>query len=126
MEIASEHKKYKSGYCMVATTVQDLESFGWLQQCVAQCEEFTLGIPDEWTIARLYGDRVEYHAEQMQEYWRQSGWFTDVIILDAEHLMYQKAYEKYLLMSAIMVQNMESLLKLISSLWQREIFHLFP
>ncbi len=94
MEIASEHKKYKSGYCMVATTVQDLESFGWLQQCVAQCEEFTLGIPDEWTIARLYGDRVEYHAEQMQEYWRQSGWFTDVIILDAEHLMYQKAYEK--------------------------------
>ena len=48
---------------MLITNQMDLEVYGWLRERIAECEHFVLGIPNEWVIARLYGDSKQYNAE---------------------------------------------------------------
>lgn len=91
--MCSEQKKYKTGYCMAVVNGDNPDVYSWLRQCVEQCERFILGIPDEWVMARLYGDRVSYQALEKKKELEESGLFTDVIILDAEHLNYRKVRE---------------------------------
>lgn len=87
-------KKYRCGYCMVIPNQMDLGGYGWLRESIAECEQFVLGIPNAWVIARLYGDSKQYDAEKIKQFWINSGWVSDVIILENEQLSYQKAYEK--------------------------------
>ena len=88
-----EEKRYKKGYCAAVVGCNDSNAEKWLKNLTLQCEEFVLGIPDEWIFARLYGNKV-YSAEKTRKFWMDTGWFSDVVILDAEHLLYQKAYDK--------------------------------
>lgn len=85
-------KKYKKGYCGAIVGVKDIKAENWLKELTLQCEEFVLGIPDEWVYARLFGNK-EYSAEKTKKFWMDTGWFSDVVILDAEHLLYQKIFE---------------------------------
>ncbi len=87
-------KKYKCGYCMLITNQMDLEVYGWLRERIAECEHFVLGIPNEWVIARLYGDSKQYNAEGIRQFWLKSGWISEVVLLENEQLNYQKVYEK--------------------------------
>ncbi len=86
-------KKCNRGYCMGVFSPEQKDKYFWLKEMVSVCEEFVLGIPDEWIMARLYGDRKKYDAQKERQCWLDTGWFSDVIILDAENLSYQKAYE---------------------------------
>lgn len=86
-------KKYNKGYCAAVVGCKDIHSENWLKELAVQCEEFVLGIPDEWIFARLFGNK-EYSAEKTKKFWMDTGWFSDVVILDAEHLSYQKIFEK--------------------------------
>lgn len=85
---------YKLGYLMNVCDGNDWNTYEWLHLLSQQCEKFVLGIPDEWVIARLYGDRKKYSAKERQEFWMKTGWFSEVRILDAEHLSYQKMYDE--------------------------------
>ena len=88
----TQGKRYKSGYCMLTPYTWDQNAFGWLKELTEKCEKFILGIPDEWVMARLYGDGLPYDAEATKNVLFNWGWFSEVIILDAEHLSYQKVY----------------------------------
>lgn len=92
--MCSEQKRCKLGYCMAVVDMNNPQSYEWLGQYVEQCEQFILGIPDEWVMARLYGDRIAYNAAETKRKLQEIGWFTDVIILDAEHLDYIRVHEK--------------------------------
>lgn len=87
-------KEYKFGYLAGIFDNKDLEQYGWLYDISKQCEKFVLGIPDEWIFARLYGDSKQYSAQEEKQFWIETGWFYDVMVLDAEHLSYQKVYEQ--------------------------------
>lgn len=87
-------KKYKCGYCMLITNQIDLSEYDWLRERVAECEQFVLGIPNEWVIARLYGDGKQYNAEEIRQFWLKTGWVSKVLLLENEQLSYQKIYEK--------------------------------
>lgn len=87
-------KEYGTGYLAGLFEKKDLGEYEWIRQIVGQCEKMVLGIPDEWIVARIYGDSKPYSAEETKNFWMESGWFFEVIVLDAEHLSYQKAYEK--------------------------------
>lgn len=85
--------KYRLGYLAGVFDNKDVGQYKWLNKITKYCDNFVLGIPDEWIVARLYGDKP-YSSQEMQKYWIESGWFSNVIILDAEHLNYQKVHEK--------------------------------
>ena len=85
---------YKLGYAMCIFEGEDLQRYAWLETLSKKCERFVLGIPDEAIIARIYGDKKKYSAEERKNFCMQTGWFSDVKILDAEHLQYQKMYEE--------------------------------
>ncbi len=88
------NKEYALGYCMAALDHAKVTTYDWLDKADAQCEELVLGIPDEWVMARIFGDSRVYNAQETRKTLLDSGKFSDVIILDAEHLAYQKVYEK--------------------------------
>ncbi len=94
MNSSIENRKYKIGYCMGIFNVENIEMYGWLKEQAELCDKFILGIPDEWIMARLFGDVRPYNAEVEKQFWMNCGWFYDVVILDAEHLSYQKIYEE--------------------------------
>ena len=95
MEANMAGKRYKLGYCMCCILdIEQKNSYEWLKEKAALCEKFVLGIPDEWVVARLYGDTKSYSAVETRQFMLDLGWFTDVIILDAENLDYQKIYRK--------------------------------
>lgn len=86
-------KRYSKGFCR-AFVENDINQYAWLKELSDSCEEFILGIPDDWVTARLYGDGKVYSAEAAREYWIGSGWFKDVVILDAEHLDYKMMHRE--------------------------------
>lgn len=85
--------KYRLGYLAGVFDSKDIGQYEWLHKISKYCDDFVLGIPDEWIVARLYGDRP-YSSQEMQKFWIESGWFANVIILDAEHLNYQKVHKR--------------------------------
>lgn len=93
MRLNTVAEKYKLGYCMGVLSAEDKDKYVWLKESISSCEKFVLGIPNEWIMARLFGESRSYHAEREKQNWIDTGWFSDVIILDAEHLSYQKMYE---------------------------------
>lgn len=88
-----ENQKYKLGYCMCILNQERKDKYNWLREKVALCEKFVLGIPDEWVMARLFGDKRKYNAEKEKQFWMNTGWFSEVVILDVTKLSYQKIYE---------------------------------
>lgn len=89
---ANSEKKYKLGYCMA--TVDDINQIEWLRNLSVDCDRFVLGIPDDWTVARLYGDVKPYSAENMKTELEALDWVSEVRILDSEHLNYQLIYKE--------------------------------
>ncbi len=93
MALEAENKEFSLGYCMAVLDHAKLSTYDWLNEASARCERLVLGIPDEWVMARIFGDKKKYNAQEMKKFLLDSGKFSDVIILDAEHLAYQKVYE---------------------------------
>lgn len=87
-----DQKKYKLGYAMAVMDDPDLEHYEWLKVAAEECESFILGIPDSLAMARLFGDGKAYSDEMTRDYLQGSGRFEKVLILDAEHLSYQRMY----------------------------------
>ena len=72
----------------------NIEKYVWLRDLAANCDEFVLAIPDDYIVARLYGDSVAYSSAISLDYWKGSCWFTDVIVLKANQLDYQWLHKK--------------------------------
>lgn len=85
--------QYKRGFCLLMTNQLELSSYEWIRFAIEKCETFVLGIPDEWTVARLYGNALQYSVETVKQFWLETGWVSEVVVIDAEHLSYSKAYE---------------------------------
>lgn len=85
--------KWKTGYC--AANVEDLNPlhFKWMKKAAVQCKKFILGIPDKKVMAMLGSGCKDYKPESVKEFWKEIKWIDDVIILDFDHLDYQKAFE---------------------------------
>lgn len=80
------------GYCAIATNEKNLDQFNWLKELASSCEQFVLGIANDYAMARLYNDGIVYSAMEMQQFWTETGWFTKVLILDDVQLSYQNVY----------------------------------
>lgn len=87
-------KKYKLGYCGIIGDFFDKAAYLRLKECSELCSRFVIGIPDEYVMARLYGDGRQYSAEEMKQIWSDCKWVDDVIILDAMTLQKRNIYEK--------------------------------
>lgn len=86
-------KIYKKGYCMLTPYTVEPHHFLWLKKFVEQCEEFILGIPEEWTMARIFGDGFVYNVSQTKDILENLGWFSEVRVLEPEYFDYKKIYE---------------------------------
>lgn len=93
MDANTVNKQYKLGYCMCVVNAEQKDRYKWLEEKASLCEKFVLGIPDEWVMARLFGDKKKYNVEKEKQFWLDTGWIAEVIILNAEMLSYQKIYE---------------------------------
>ena len=91
-DIRDDSNKYKLGFCMAA--VGDPGQYDWLKEAASNCERFVLGIPDDWIMARIYGDARPYSAAETKQIWDSVEWVSEVRILDAEHLDYQMIYKE--------------------------------
>lgn len=94
MEWKEKKKKYHIGYCMAVVIGDDGKNDSWLCKIAAQCDKMMLGIPNEWIVARIFGDNLEYCAQDTRNMLLESGIFDDVLILNADELRYQKIYER--------------------------------
>lgn len=85
--------KWEVGYC--AVNVEDMNPlhYRWMKDVAVQCKRFILGIPNKEVMEKALGERENYAPILLQEFWNEIKWVDDVVILDFEHLNYQKAYE---------------------------------
>ena len=85
--------KWEVGYC--AVNVEDMNPlhYRWMKDVAVQCKRFILGIPNKEVMEKALGERENYAPILLQEFWSEIKWVDDVVILDFEHLNYQKAYE---------------------------------
>lgn len=84
--------KYKKGYCAAVTDMSDFRNFPWIKEASQLCEQFILGIPDKQVMADICTDST-YDPEPVRDYWLNLKWISDVVILDAEYLSYQKMHD---------------------------------
>ncbi|SCY08880.1 Phosphorylcholine metabolism protein LicD [Lachnospiraceae bacterium XBB2008] len=84
---------FSLGYCMSVILSRNLGDYEWMHAISDECEKFILGIPDEWVIARLYGD-IPYDVSSFRDMMMETGWFSDVRIIDAAHLNYRVMHEE--------------------------------
>lgn len=87
--------KWKQGYCLALILNCDYRNYEWLRSAALQCKWFVLGIPSKKVVDELLGDSNCYDVDVIRDYWMQYKWITDVIVLDAEQLSYQDAYERF-------------------------------
>lgn len=92
MSTNSEYK-WKIGYCVANVEEMNPLHFRWMKDVALQCERFILGIPNNEIMMKLFGNREDYNAEFVKEFWYEIKWIDDVIILDFEHLDYRKMYK---------------------------------
>ncbi len=86
-------KKYKLGYCGILGDFFDKDVYLRMRACAEKCERFVLGIPDEYIMARLFGDSV-YCAEDLRRLWLDCKWVDEVVILDVTKLGKRQIYEE--------------------------------
>lgn len=63
MNSSIENGKYKIGCCMGSFNIENIKRYRWLKAQAELCEKSVLGIPNEWIMARLFGDGRPYYAE---------------------------------------------------------------
>ncbi len=83
--------QYKLGYCSVLGDFFNRDVYLSMRACARECERFVLGIPDEYVMARLFGDSP-YCAEDLRRLWLDCEWVDDVIILDVTRLSKRQVY----------------------------------
>lgn len=86
-------KKYKLGYCSIVGDFFNKAVYLRMRECKESCERLVIGIPDEYVMARLFGDSP-YSAEDLRRVWLDCRWVDDVIILDVERLNKQNVYRE--------------------------------
>lgn len=85
---------YRKSYAMICPYVLEQSRYEWLKCLVDQSEEFVLGIPDEWTFARIYGDARGYDLAGTKALLENWGWFSEVKVLSSQQLSYRVAYDE--------------------------------
>ncbi len=86
-------KKYQLGYCGTLGSFFNKTTYLRLKACAEECGKFVIGIPDEYVMARLFGDST-YCAEDLRRLWLDCRWVDDVVILDVTKLGKRQVYEE--------------------------------
>ena len=87
----SEQKRV---YLNIILYQRNLEHFEFLKKLAAQYGPLTIGIPSDYVMARLYGEKKNgYSAQAARDFWREFKFIEDVIILDDHKFSYQDVYQ---------------------------------
>lgn len=90
-----KEKEYRNGYLAAVIDYRRPTDYGWIEMVASKCTTLTVGIPDAWTIARIFGDSWEYSEEEAKQFLQASFGekHIEVIILSQEKLSYKAVYE---------------------------------
>ncbi len=87
--------KYSRGYYPSVITEINHVVFSQLKRVSERCDEFIVGIPDQWTYARLFGTDEGYSASEMAELLKEFKFINRVEILEQSDLLMQNAHKKF-------------------------------
>lgn len=87
-------KLFKKGYMMFVPKTLDLGDIMWIKDLTQKCQNFVLGIPDEWIFARIYGDAIPYDVKNAKKTLESLEWISEVKVLTHEQLLYQNILDE--------------------------------
>ena len=87
--------KYTRGFYPSVITEINHVVFSQLKRVSEQCDEFIVGIPDQWTYARLFDTDEGYCAAEMAELLEEFEFINKVVILEQSDLLMQNVHQKF-------------------------------
>ena len=90
-----QSKTYKLGFALSSLAHAEEECANQMRALADQCENFVIGIPSDYVMARIFGGGMNgYNSESVAAWWKSLGFVDDVLVLDKLDLGYQAVYEK--------------------------------
>ena len=85
-------RQYRCGFCYMPLYQMSYTDINEIRKAALECDRFIMGIPDDTSLGRLYGDSELVRIKETVELWKDISWVSQIIEIKPLHMKYKDIY----------------------------------